>query len=162
MAVEEGAAKYGVLPFENSYTGEVGEVLDLLHEHDVSIVDTLALPIDQNLLGIKGASIKDIKQIYSHQQGLSQCAQFLSGRAVELIPYPNTALAAKMCIRDINRDHIDRDHLPSYRRGTLYRDRHPVSAVRTLSWLRKIVYVDRFDRAVFGYSCIARVCLILG
>ena len=95
MAVEEGAAKYGVLPFENSYTGEVGEVLDLLHEHDVSIVDTLALPIDQNLLGIKGASIKDIKQIYSHQQGLSQCAQFLSGRAVELIPYPNTALAAK-------------------------------------------------------------------
>lgn len=88
MAVEEGAAKYGVLPFENSYTGEVGEVLDLLHEHDVSIVDTLALPIDQNLLGIKGASIKDIKQIYSHQQGLSQCAQFLSGRAVELIPIP--------------------------------------------------------------------------
>lgn len=94
-AVINRDAHYGVVPFENSYTGEVGEVLDLLLNYDVHIMGMYDLKVDQNLLGVKGAKISDIKQVYSHRQGLSQCTQYLKGRNMELIPYPNTALAAE-------------------------------------------------------------------
>ena len=63
---------YGVIPFENSYTGEVGEVLDLLMRYDVYINDIYDLQISQNLLGVKGASLADIKQVYSKDQAIYQ------------------------------------------------------------------------------------------
>lgn len=95
QAIEERDIVYGVIPFENSYTGEVGEVLDLLMRYDVYINDIYDLKISQNLLGIKGASLADIKQVYSKDQAIYQSKKFLEGRGYELIPYPNTALAAE-------------------------------------------------------------------
>ena len=94
-AVENQEVSYGVIPFENSFTGEVGEVSDLLREYHVYIIDTYDLKVDQNLLGKKGTSTQSIKKVYSHPQAISQSLQFLKGRGYELIPYPNTALAAK-------------------------------------------------------------------
>ena len=94
-AVENGEVEYGVIPFENSFTGEVGETSDLLRDHNVYIQGMYALEISQNLLGVKGAKLEDIKQIYSHPQGLSQCSVFLKGRKWENVAYPNTALAAE-------------------------------------------------------------------
>ena len=95
QAVVNDEIRYGIIPFENSYTGEVGEVLDLLLEYDVHITSLYDMPIRQNLLGIKGSSLKDIRQIYSKDQAISQCYQFLRGRDIETVPYPNTALAAQ-------------------------------------------------------------------
>lgn len=94
-AVEEGEVAYGVIPFENSYTGEIGEVLDLLMQYDVFVNKTYDLKINQNLLGVKGATLADIKQVYSKDQAIYQSRQFLEGRGYEVIPYPNTALAAE-------------------------------------------------------------------
>lgn len=94
-AVDRQEVAYGVVPFENSYTGEVGEVSDLLREYNVYIIDTYDLKVDQNLLGIKGANLSQIKQVYSHPQAISQCSLFLRGREFECIPYANTALAAQ-------------------------------------------------------------------
>ncbi len=94
-AVEEGSVALGVLPFENSYTGEVLEVLDLLYKHNCSIIEIYDLKIQSNLLGVRGATIADIKQVYSHHQALSQSKKFLDCYNFELIPYYNTALAAK-------------------------------------------------------------------
>lgn len=94
-AVENGEVEYGVIPFENSFTGEVGETSDLLRDHQVYIRDMYDLKINQNLLGVKGAKLSDVKQVYSHPQGLSQCTLFLKGRGIEKIAYPNTALAAQ-------------------------------------------------------------------
>ena len=94
-AVANKVIAYGVIPFENSYTGEVGEVLDLLFEYDVHIVGSYDLAIDQYLLGVPGATIADIKQIYSHHQAISQCQEYLNRLQVEVVPYANTALAAK-------------------------------------------------------------------
>ena len=91
---------YGVIPFENSYTGEVGEVLDLLMRYDVYINDIYDLQISQNLLGVKGASLADIKQVYSKDQAIYQSKKFLEGRGYELIPYPNTALAAEYVAKE--------------------------------------------------------------
>ncbi len=86
---------YAILPFENSYTGEVGEVLDLLFHYDVAIQSIYDLKINQNLLGIEGASLCDIKHVYSKDQAINQCMKFLKNFDFELIPYDNTALAAK-------------------------------------------------------------------
>lgn len=95
QAVISGDAAYGVIPFENSYTGEVGDMLDMLLEYDVSIQRMYDLKICQNLLGVPGAAIEDIRQVYSHPQALAQSSLFLQGRGFELIPYGNTALAAQ-------------------------------------------------------------------
>ena len=75
-----------VLPFENSYTGEVGEILDLLFRYDVVIQSIYDLKINQNLLGLKGAALCDIKQVYSKDQAINQCRDFLKNFNYELIP----------------------------------------------------------------------------
>ncbi len=98
-AVENEKIKYAVIPFENSYTGEVGEVLDLLMEHSIYINNIYDLPISQNLLGVKGATIKDIEKVYSKDQAIEQSQLFLKGRGWETIPYPNTAMAAEYVAR---------------------------------------------------------------
>ena len=95
QAVVSGEIAYGVIPFENSYTGEVGDMLDLLLQYDVVITRMFDLKIHQNLLGVKGASLEDVRKVYSHPQGLAQSSLFLQGRGYELVPYGNTALAAK-------------------------------------------------------------------
>jgi len=94
-AVQSGEADAGILPFENSYTGEVGDVLDLLYESDVRITKMFDLQITQNLLSLPDAGLSDIKTVYSHPQALAQSALFLSGLGAQQIPYPNTAAAAK-------------------------------------------------------------------
>lgn len=85
----------GVLPFENSTTGEVGEVLDLLFKYDVKITSFYDLKVDQNLMAAKGSKLSDIKKVYSKLQALEQCENTLQAFDYELIPYANTALAAK-------------------------------------------------------------------
>lgn len=95
-AVNEKEITYGIIPFENSYTGEIGEVLDILGMYDhVYIQGIYDLKISQNLLGLKDATLEDIKQVYSKDQAIYQSKQFLEGRGYELIPYTNTALAAE-------------------------------------------------------------------
>lgn len=98
-AVENQDVQYGVIPFENSYSGEIGEVIDLLMEHDVYIQDIYDLKISQNLLGVKGARIEDIQSVYSKDQALEQSQLFLKGRGWELVSYPNTAMAAEYIAR---------------------------------------------------------------
>lgn len=95
QAVDSGEIPYGVIPFENSFTGEVGMTMDLLYQYDVHIVGVYDLPVSHNLLVVPGAKISDIRQVYSHEQALSQCKAYLDGLGVELVPYVNTALAAK-------------------------------------------------------------------
>lgn len=90
-----GQAAFGVIPFENSYTGEVGEVFDLLFKHNCYIQAICDLPIRQNLLALPGAKLSGIKKVYSHPQALSQCAAFLQEYALQPQPYANTALAAQ-------------------------------------------------------------------
>lgn len=94
QAVDEEEIAFGVIPFENSYTGEVGEILDLLMGYQVYINGVYDLHISQNLLGVKGAVLSDVKQVYSKDQAFYQSKKYLDGRGYELIPYPNTAMAA--------------------------------------------------------------------
>ncbi len=95
-AVQNEEVSYGVIPFENSHTGLIGETLDLFLDYDVYINDFYLLTINHSLLGVKGANLKDIKTVYSHPQAFMQCDIYLEGLQLEEIPYVNTATAAKM------------------------------------------------------------------
>lgn len=94
-AVEQDEAVYGVLPFENSHAGDVSEVLDLCYKHTLSVVDVYDLPVVQNLLGLPGAQLSDIRQVYSHQQAISQSEKFLRSFALPAHAMANTAMAAR-------------------------------------------------------------------
>ena len=96
-AIEQGLCQYGILPIENSTAGSVKKVYDLMIKHNFSIVRTFRLKIDHNLLGNPGATLDSIKEIYSHEQALNQCAGFLEKLSgVKVIPVENTAVAAEM------------------------------------------------------------------
>ena len=93
--VLNGNLDFGIIPVENSYTGEVGMVLDELFHSNVYITQMYNLPIIQNLIGLKEAKISDIKHVYSHEQALMQCSNILKELGVELISFSNTALASQ-------------------------------------------------------------------
>ena len=94
-AVVNGDCDCCVLPIENSYAGEVSQVIDLMFKGTLFINGVYDLEITQNLLGIKGAARGDIKKVISHPQALSQCAEYIRNRALESEQATNTALAAK-------------------------------------------------------------------
>ncbi|MBQ7801635.1 MAG: bifunctional chorismate mutase/prephenate dehydratase [Oscillospiraceae bacterium] len=96
-AIEKGLCQYGILPLENSTAGSVKKVYDLMIKHNFSIVRTFRLKVDHNLLANPGAKLSDIKEIYSHEQAINQCSEFLQGlTGVTITPVANTAVAAEM------------------------------------------------------------------
>jgi chorismate mutase/prephenate dehydratase len=95
-AVKSNEADYGVLPIENSRTGAIGEVYDLLRRHSCYIVGQAWIAVKQCLLGKKGAAPGDIREVYSHPEGFGQCSRFLKNRNWELTSCRNTAYAAKL------------------------------------------------------------------
>ena len=95
-AIERGLCRYGVLPLENSTAGSVNAIYDLMMKHDFRIVRSVRLKVDHNLLVKPGTKRSDITEIYSHQQALSQCEQYLQAFPdVKVIPCENTAVAAQ-------------------------------------------------------------------
>ena len=95
-AIDKGLCQYGILPIENSTAGSVKKVYDLMIHHNFSIIRTFRLKIDHNLLANPGAKLSDIKEIYSHEQAINQCSDFLNTlTGVKIIPVENTAVAAK-------------------------------------------------------------------
>lgn len=94
-SVVNGECDCAVLPIENSYAGEVGQVTDLMFNGSLYINGVYGLKITQNLLGVKGATIKDIKTVVSHPQALSQCADYIKEHNFNKIQEENTAVAAK-------------------------------------------------------------------
>ena len=104
-AVEKGLCAFGVVPLENSTAGSVNTVYDLMLRHRFSIVRSTRLKIDHNLLVKPGVSLSEVKEIYSHQQAISQCEGFLSGlKDVKIIPCENTAVAAEMVAKSPQRE----------------------------------------------------------
>lgn len=99
-AIKKDEVKYGVLPIENSSTGTITPVLDLLKKYGFYIVAEESIRIDQHLIGIKGTDLDKIKEIYSHPQGIEQSMEFLKRRDWKLIPFHNTATSAKL-VKDL-------------------------------------------------------------
>ena len=94
-SVVTGECDLAVLPIENSFNGEVGQVTDLMFSGSLYINDVIELAVTQDLVALPGASLSDIKEVISHPQALGQCADYIRNHGFTQREYSNTALAAK-------------------------------------------------------------------
>ncbi len=93
--VERGDCELCVLPIENSYAGEVGQVTDLMLNGSLYINGVYELSVSQCLLGVKGSSLDTITTVVSHPQALEQCNEFIFEHHYNTVQSDNTARAAK-------------------------------------------------------------------
>lgn len=96
VAVKKKKASYGLVPIENSRTGAIGEVYDLLRKHGCYIVGQTWVKVRQCLLALPDAKLDDIREVFSHPEGFRQSDHFLHGRYWDLTACRNTAVAAEM------------------------------------------------------------------
>lgn len=94
--VQEGRADFGIVPVENSFTGSVHEVYDLVMKYRFTIAGATEVPIRHHLAAPRGARLAGIRTVYSHPQGLLQCSRRLTELGAETRTYSNTAAAARM------------------------------------------------------------------
>ena len=93
-AIEAGFCRYGILPVENSTAGSVKRVYDLMVSHNFSIVRSVRLKVDHCLLAKPGST--EIHEVFSHEQAISQCAEFLKTLGdIKITRCENTAVAAQ-------------------------------------------------------------------
>lgn len=99
LSVVEGECDYAVLPIENSYAGEVGQVIDLMFHGSLHVNGVYNLPVTHDLLCVPGAGIEDIKTVISHPQALAQCQPFIRQHGFAQQTEVNTAVAAEKAAR---------------------------------------------------------------
>ena len=95
VAVEEGAANFGMLPIENSLAGSVVQSYELLMEHDLRVRAEVILRVRHRLLAMPGTQASDLKRVRSHPQALAQCERYLARRGLEAEPNFDTAGSAR-------------------------------------------------------------------
>ena len=95
-AVESGKVEKAVLPIENTSTGSIIEVYDLLKKYHMQIVGEKNVEINHFLLAKPGVTIDAIEKVYSHPQALSQSKDFLKNYDWQLINSENTSGSALM------------------------------------------------------------------
>ncbi|MBM6939606.1 bifunctional chorismate mutase/prephenate dehydratase [Pseudoflavonifractor phocaeensis] len=96
QALEAGEADYAVLPIENSSTGSIRQVYDLLAQYRYSIVGEYEVKVEHCLMALPGVAMEEIRTVYSHEQGLMQSERFLDAhRDWTRVPTLDTAGSAK-------------------------------------------------------------------
>lgn len=116
--LEQEKVDYGVLPIENSSAGTVSGIYELLTEYkDLCIVGEEIVKVDHALLAVKGAKLSDIKEVYSHPQGILQSKTFLEKYGLKVHEVSNTAKAAEMIAKEQD---ITKAAIASERAGQLY------------------------------------------
>ena len=104
-AVDSGLCPYAVLPLENSTAGSLNQVYDLMTRYPFSIVKSVRIKIDHCLLAKEGVDISSVKEVFSHEQAIAQCADYLKALGCKVTVCENTAVAAKM-VSESARDDI--------------------------------------------------------
>jgi len=95
LALKEGRADYGVVPIENSSTGAIRQIYDLMTQHDCFVVGETTVAIQHCLMALPGVKLEDIQTVYSHEQGLFQCEQYLNKHSDwNRVPQADTAVTA--------------------------------------------------------------------
>ena len=96
-ALDRREADYAMLPIENSSTGSIRQVYDLLGQYQYYVVGEWQVKVDHCLMALPGVGLDDIKTVYSHEQGLMQSEKFLDEhRDWRRIPTLDTAGSAKL------------------------------------------------------------------
>ncbi|PWC09481.1 bifunctional chorismate mutase/prephenate dehydratase [Brenneria corticis] len=100
--VETGQADYAVLPIENTSSGSINDVYDLLQHTGLSIVGELTNPINHCVLVATPTSLDQIETVYSHPQPFQQCSHFLSRFPDWKIEYCESTAAAMEKVAELN------------------------------------------------------------
>ena len=95
VAVKNGAADFGVVPVENSLYGRITDIYHLLPESGLFIIGEHYLRIEMNLLGVPGATLKDVKFVQSLSVALGQCRKFIRKHRLKTINAVDTAGPAR-------------------------------------------------------------------
>ncbi|MBQ5778274.1 MAG: chorismate mutase [Oscillospiraceae bacterium] len=96
-AVDKKLCKYGVLPIENSTAGSVNKIYDLMAKYKFHIVRSARIQVGHALLAKKGTDFSEITEIFSHEQAINQCSEFLAeNKHIKVTLCENTAVAARL------------------------------------------------------------------
>lgn len=95
-SVASGACEAGMIPVENSITGNIPQTQDLLSRHAFNSIGEYVLRVRHCLISMPGVTISEIKKAMSHPQALMQCAQYLRSRGIQAEPSYDTAGSVKL------------------------------------------------------------------
>ena len=93
-AVHEGAARFAMIPVENSVAGRVADIHHLLPDGGLTIVGEHFQRVNHHLLGLPGVRLEELRTVRSHIQALSQCRETLRGLGIKPVSHADTAGAA--------------------------------------------------------------------
>jgi prephenate dehydratase len=100
-AVAAGGARHGVVPVENTLSGTVPNVYELLLSHDLRVVGETLTHIDHVLVGPPHMRRDDVRRVLSHPVALAQCADFFrTNRNIQAVPVFDTAGAVEIVLRE--------------------------------------------------------------
>lgn len=105
--VEHHQAEYGVLPIENSNSGLIDEVCDLLLKTQLILIKDITIPVQhQILVKTTKTSLKQIQTIYSHPQPVQQCSNFLKNFTTWKIIFCNSSSIAIKKVAYLNQSNL--------------------------------------------------------
>lgn len=104
--VSEGEAEFGVLPLENTTSGSINDVYDLLQHTDLAVVGELAYPIKHCVLANGNIDLVEIDTLYSHPQVIQQCSQFIQSLNKVHIKYCESSSHAMQMVARLNKPNI--------------------------------------------------------
>lgn len=93
-AVESGTCDFGIVPIVNSTAGTVNATYELMSNYSLTICATTKVSVNHCLVAKKDTDVSQIKRVYSHEQALMQCSNYLSAHGYSARSYVNTSLAA--------------------------------------------------------------------
>jgi chorismate mutase/prephenate dehydratase len=95
IALQQGEIARAILPAENTDTGSITAVADLLAKYGFYIVAERLLAVTQSLLGVPGATVEGVREVYTHPEPIQQCSRYLAEHpAMRAIPALSTSQAA--------------------------------------------------------------------
>lgn len=104
--VEAGHVDYGMLPIENTSSGSINEVYDLLQHTNLSIVGEITQPIEHCLLTAVNTQLSKIRTIYAHGQPFTQCSNFLDKQQDIRIEYCDSTADAMAKVYELQDDTV--------------------------------------------------------
>ncbi|MGV6988709.1 prephenate dehydratase [Testudinibacter sp. P80/BLE/0925] len=104
--VENGEADYGILPLENTTSGAINDVYDLLQNTQLSIVGELTYPIKHCVLVASDTALEQIDTLYSHPQVIAQCSRFIQQLERVHINYCESSSHAMQLVSQLNKANI--------------------------------------------------------
>jgi prephenate dehydratase/prolyl-tRNA editing enzyme YbaK/EbsC (Cys-tRNA(Pro) deacylase) len=103
-AVRDNTAGWGVVPYFNTTSGPVRNVypalLDLVHGpfEGVELAACVSYPVSHDLLS--SGSLEQIRRVYSKQEAIDQCSQFIRKNSWEAVAVASTSEALRRAERE--------------------------------------------------------------